>query len=84
MKRVLAAAAVFAFCSGAAFADDKPTDDEVTKIKAAVAEWGCEGGSYEKESEGTGVFEAEDVKCKSGQYDFRLEKDFKVFVITKD
>jgi opacity protein-like surface antigen len=84
MKRFLAAAAVLAFCSGSAFADDKPTDDEAAKIKAAVAEWGCEGGSFEKETEGTGVFEAEDVKCKSGQYDFRLDKDFKVFVITKD
>lgn len=84
MKRILAAAAVLTFCSGAAFADDKPTDDEAAKIKAAVAEWGCEGGEYEKESEGTGVYEAEDVKCKSGQYDFRLDKDFKVFVITKD
>ncbi|MDQ8698602.1 hypothetical protein [Hyphomicrobium sp. LHD-15] len=84
MKRILAAAAVLAFCSGAAFADDKPTDDEAAKIKAAVAAWGCEGGSYEKETEGSGVFEAEDVKCKSGQYDFRLDKDFKVFVITKD
>lgn len=84
MKRILAAAAVLAFCSGAALADDKPTADEAAKIKAAVADWGCEGGSYEKETEGTGVFEAEDVKCKSGQYDFRLDKDFKVFVITKD
>ncbi len=70
--------------SPVAFADDKPSDEEAAKIKAAVAEWGCEGGEYEKESEGTGVFEAEDVKCKSGQYDFRLEKDFKVFSITKD
>lgn len=84
MKRMFAAAAVLAFCSSAALADDKPTDAEVAKIKDAVAAWGCEGGSYEKESEGTGVFEAEDVKCKSGQYDFRLDKDFKVFVITKD
>lgn len=84
MKRMLAAVAALALCSGAAFADDKPTADEVTKIKAAVADWGCDGGTYEKESEGTGVFEAEDVKCKSGQYDFRLDKDFKVFVITKD
>jgi opacity protein-like surface antigen len=84
MKRMLAAAAAIALCSGAAFADDKPTDDEAAKIKAAVAEWGCEGGEYEKETEGTGVYEAEDVKCKSGQYDFRLDKDFKVFVITKD
>jgi hypothetical protein len=49
-----------------------------------VAAWGCEGGTYEKETEGTGVYEAEDVKCKAGQYDFRLDKDFKVFVITAD
>lgn len=67
-----------------AFADDKPTDDEAAKIKAAVAEWGCEGGEYEKETEGTGVFEAEDVKCKAGNYDFRLDKNFKVFAITMD
>ena len=84
MKRMLAVAAALALCSSAAFADDKPTDDEAAKIKEAVAAWGCEGGSYEKETEGTGVYEAEDVKCKQGQYDFRLEKDFKVFSITKD
>jgi hypothetical protein len=84
MKRIFAAAAVLALCSGAAFADEMPTDEEAAKIKAAVAVWGCEGGTYEKESEGSGVFEAEDVKCKAGQYDFRLDKDFNVFVITRD
>lgn len=84
MKRMLAVAAALAFCSSAALADDKPSADEAAKIKETVAAWGCEGGSYEKESEGTGVYEAEDVKCKQGQYDFRLEKDFKVFSITKD
>lgn len=84
MKRMFAIAAALALGTGAAFADDKPTDDEVAKIKDAVAAWGCEGGTYEKETEGTGVYEAEDVKCKAGQYDFRLDKDFKVFVITKD
>lgn len=84
MKRMFAVAAALAFCSSAVLADDKPTDDEVAKIKEAVAAWGCDGGSYEKETEGTGVYEAEDVKCKAGQYDFRLDKDFKVFVITKD
>jgi hypothetical protein len=79
-----AAIAVLALGSSAAFADEKVSDDEAAKIKETVAAWGCEGGTYEKESEGTGVYEAEDVKCKSGQYDFRLEKDFKVFSITKD
>lgn len=83
MKKIIVALALAALVSPA-FADDKPTDDEVAKIKAAIAEWGCEGGTYEKESEGSGVLEAEDVKCKSGQYDFRLDKDFKVFAITRD
>lgn len=81
----IALALVFAAgAAGIAFADDKPSDDEVTKIKAAVEQFGCSGGTYEKESEGTGVFEAEDVKCKAGQYDFRLTKDFQVFAITVD
>jgi len=84
MKRMLALAAALAFSSCAALADEKPTDDEVGKIKEAIAAWGCEGGTYEKESEGTGVYEAEDVKCKAGQYDFRLDKAFKVFVVTAD
>jgi hypothetical protein len=81
----IAFALVFAAgAAGVAFADEKPTDDEVAKIKAAVEAWGCSGGTYEKESEATGVYEAEDVKCKDGQYDFRLTKDFKVFAITVD
>jgi hypothetical protein len=81
---MIACAAVLALGSAAALADDKPSADEAAKIKEAVAAWGCEGGTVEKETEGTGVYEAEDVKCKAGQYDFRLDKNFKVFVITAD
>ena len=84
MKQLLIAAAALAFVATPAFADDDPSEAEAAKIKDAIAAWGCEGGKFEKESEGTGVFEAEDVKCKHGQYDFRLTKDFKVFVITAD
>jgi hypothetical protein len=80
---VIALAFVFAGAT-AVLADDKPSADEVAKIKEAVAAFGCEGGEYEKETEATGVYEAEDVKCKAGNYDFRLDKDFKVFAITKD
>ena len=84
MRLILASALALGMCCSAAFADEKVTDDEAAKIKEAVAAWGCEGGKYEKESEGSGVLEAEDVKCKSGNYDFRLTKDFKVFAITMD
>jgi hypothetical protein len=70
--------------SSVALADSKVTTDEAAKIKDALAAWGCDGGTFEKESEATGVLEGEDVKCKAGQYDFRLDKDFTVFAITKD
>lgn len=59
MKKFMIAAAALAFVATPAFADDDPTDEEVAKIKEVIAAWGCEGGSYEKETEATGVFEAE-------------------------
>lgn len=83
MKRIILAAFGAALCS-AAFADSKPSEAEIAKIKEAVAAFGCSGGKYEKETEGSGVFQADDVKCKSGQYDFRLTRDMKVFAITMD
>jgi hypothetical protein len=84
MRFMIATAVALVLGSGAALADSKPTAEEAAKIKEAVAAWGCEGGEYEKETEAYGVYEAEDVKCKAGQFDFRLNKEFKVFVITAD
>lgn len=84
MKRNVIAAFGAALFSTCALADTKPTDAEVAKIAQAIAAWGCEGGTYEKETEGSGVFEAEDVKCRGGQYDFRFDKDFNLLAITKD
>jgi hypothetical protein len=71
------------FASGA-LADAKLTDLETAKVKEVIAAWGCEGGKFEKESEGSGILEAEDVICKGGQYDFRLDKNFNVVVIIRD
>jgi hypothetical protein len=45
---------------------------------------GCSGGKMEKETEATGVYEVHDAKCKDGQYDIKLDKDFKVIVIARD
>ncbi|MCI0600882.1 MAG: hypothetical protein L0Y50_04255 [Beijerinckiaceae bacterium] len=84
MMRVMIAALGAALCGTGALADAKPAEAEIAKIKEALAAWGCEGGTYEKESEGSGVLEAEDVKCKGGQYDFRLDGNFNVLAITKD
>ncbi len=84
MRLALVTALALGMCSAAAFADEKVTDDEAAKLNAIVTGWGCEGGTFEKETEATGVYEAEDVKCKSGNYDFRITGDFKVFAITVD
>lgn len=84
MRLVLSTALALGLCCTAAFADGKVTDEEAAKLKEIVTAWGCEGGTFEKETEGTGVYEAEDVKCKSGNYDFRIDKNFKVFAITVD
>lgn len=84
MKKALVAACVLVLGSSAAYADSKVNDADAAKLKAAIADFGCSGGEYEHETEGSGVYEVEDAKCKSGQYDFRLTKDFKVFSITMD
>ncbi|MEI9900902.1 MAG: hypothetical protein WDN31_13060 [Hyphomicrobium sp.] len=84
MRLVLSTALALGLCCGAAFADEKVTDEEAAKLKEIVTSWGCEGGTFEKETEATGVYEAEDVKCKAGNYDFRIDKNFKVFAITVD
>jgi hypothetical protein len=54
------------------------TPAEVEKIKAALD--GCTDGKIEKETEGSGRFEVDDAKCKDGQYDIKLDKDFKMIM----
>jgi hypothetical protein len=34
--------------------------------------------------EGSGYFEVDDAKCKDGQYDVKLDKDFKMIAMTRD
>ena len=79
----LAAAGIVASTS-VLLADTPVTPAEAEKIKAALEAWGCTGGKMEKETEGSGYFEVDDAKCNDGQYDFKLDKDFKVTVITRD
>ncbi len=85
MKRI--AAAAFAACAIAvpAWADTPLSDEEAKSASAAAAAWGCEGGKWEKETEGSGVYELDDAKCKDGgNYDLKFDKDFKLIVISKD
>jgi hypothetical protein len=70
--------------SSVALADTPVSPAEAEKIQAPLHAWGCSGGKIEKETEPTGVYEIDDAKGKDGQYDIKLDKDFKVIVITRD
>lgn len=52
------------------------TKEQIAKIDASLKADGCEGGDIEVEKDGS--FEVDDVKCKDGQYDVKLDKDFKI------
>ncbi len=85
MRKSLIAISILTLSAGVAFADDKPSADEAGKIAATAKAWGCTGGTGEKESEGTGVYELNDVKCADGaNYDIKMDKAFKVISITAD
>jgi peptidase YpeB-like protein len=85
MMKTLALALMLALGCTAAFADDD--DDKVPaadmeKLKAALAELGCEDGEgFKKEAEG--IYEIDDAKCKMGTMDIKLDKDFKVILISR-
>ena len=80
----LAAAGTIASTS-ALLADTPVTPAEAEKIKATLEAWGCTGGKMEKETEGSGgYFEVDDAKCRDGQFDIKLDKDFKVTSMTRD
>jgi hypothetical protein len=66
--------------STAVLADTPVSEANAQKIRAALEAWGCSGGKMEQETEGTGVYEVDDAKCKDGQYD----KNFKIVSITRD
>lgn len=86
MKKLVALSACWLLIgSMAAVADEKPSAEEAEKIKATLSAWGCTGGEIEKESEGTGVFEVDDAKCKDGQqFDIKIGSDFTVRSMTRD
>lgn len=84
MKPTLMALVAVLVGTSFALADTPVSPANAEKIKATLQAWGCSGGKMEQETEGTSVYEVDDAKCKDGQYDIKLDKDFKVLVITRD
>ncbi|MGE0054553.1 MAG: PepSY domain-containing protein [Hyphomicrobium sp.] len=85
MKRLAAVALSIFAISAPVLADSKPSEEEAKKITEALTAAGYSGGEMEKESEGSGVYEVDDVKDKSGaQFDIKLDKDFKIISVTRD
>ena len=84
MTRALVAVLAATLSSAAALADSKPSDAEAAKVKATLTEWGCEGGTIEKETEASGTFEVDDAKCRGAQYDIKLDSSYKLISLSRD
>jgi hypothetical protein len=87
MLKAVGLAFVLALAGTVAYAQDDDDDDkvpaaEVEKIEAVLSELGCSG--YEEiEKEDNGIYELDDAKCKMGTVDIKLDKDYKVLVISR-
>jgi hypothetical protein len=51
------------------------------KIKATIEGFGCTGGKIERADYG---YEVDDVKCKDGRSEIKLDPNFKLIVMTRD
>ena len=80
------AAAGFIGSTTALLADTPVTPAEAEKIKAALEAFGCTGGKMEKaDEEGSALpYEVEDAKCRGGDYNMKLDRNFNVFIILRD
>jgi hypothetical protein len=84
MKYALMTFAILFLSTAAVLADAPVSEADAQKIRATLQSWGCSGGKLEQETEGTGVYEVDDAKCHDGQYDIKLDNEFKVISITRD
>ena len=83
MKLFVITAGALALLTVPALADEPVSDSEAASIQAALQEWGCEGGEMEREREDPVVYEVEDANCRGTDYDFRLDSDFNVTLISR-
>jgi protein-disulfide isomerase-like protein with CxxC motif len=69
---------------GAALAQDEAmaSPEEAAKVSEAIAKIGCKAEEIEKEN--ANLYEIDDAVCEIGQYDIKLNGDFKITVMTGD
>jgi hypothetical protein len=53
-------------------------------IKTALEAFGCTADEMEKSESSVFAFEVDDAKCKDGEYDIKLDKDFKIIIMLRD
>jgi hypothetical protein len=85
LMRVMTLAAA-SFIAGTTFAicDTPVSPAEAEKIKAALDAFGCTADEMEKSEGSVFAFEVDDAKCKDGEYDIKLDKDFKIIIMLRD
>lgn len=78
------AGAVLIGSFGLAYADDgtPASPEEVKAIEAALAPLGCTFGEVDKESDNR--FEIDDARCDMGQYDFKLDGQYRIILMDID
>ncbi|NDW05076.1 hypothetical protein [Jiella pacifica] len=81
-------ACAFLFATGAALAQESETieemasPEEVSKVAETLSKIGCTAPAVEKESDD--LFEIDDATCEIGQYDIKLNGDYKIIVMSID
>jgi hypothetical protein len=74
------------FIAGTTFAisDTPVSPTEAEKIKTSLEAFGCTADEMEKSESSVFAFEVDDAKCKDGEYDIKLDKDFKIITMLRD
>lgn len=85
MLKLLTLAIAIGLSLNAAFAQEEmeaASADEAAKVTEAIAKVGCKAEEIEKES--ANLFEIDDAQCEIGQYDIKLNAEYKITVMTID
>ena len=82
MRNVIFGLALALSATPASAQENKVSDADMEKVNAALSELGCQPGEEVKKEE-EGVYEIDDAKCKGGTMDVKLDKDFKLILMSR-